>query len=534
MQPSTFPAPSSATDSTASWRQLRSRIAAVRQRQRLKFFGTGALAAVAVFVAAFLGFSLADILFKFSTGARVAVLVATGAAVLFALIQFVLRPLTRMGTTVQSARAVEGAFPELEQQLSTALEFGGDKSKAERFASPVLVAALVNQAGARSAPLNFARTIRWRQMVVAFGAAFLLGALMAGYAASNRRLFAATWNRFVRPTADIPPPTLTEITKIEPGDGKYALESSVPIAVTLDGKLPETATLSVLIGDEKDGRWEDRPMDRGTDGVYRATLRRLLDSARYKIKANDAESREFNLRVFKTPEIAEFTVRVEHPAYTGKGTETFPLGVGEVRALKGSVIHVDMKANVELGAASAAFKSSRPAVTGTKDTEDKRKATLSFPVEKDDSYQLKIADEDGNPGSGALFTIKALKDRYPRVTIKKPEKDLMAFREQTVEVEIVADDDIGVKEVGIFHSMGLDEKQIMVKRMEPQPPHAEAKLVWELGSLNLKGGEVVSYYAYAIDNDTVTPGGPKMSKSDIHFLTIYDEEKYDSEKNPEK
>jgi hypothetical protein len=193
-----------------------------------------------------------------------------------------------------------------------------------------------------------------------------------------------------------------------------------------------------------------------------------------------------------------------------------------------------MKANVELGAASAAFKSSRPAVTGTKDTEDKRKATLSFPVEKDDSYQLKIADEDGNPGSGALFTIKALKDRYPRVTIKKPEKDLMAFREQTVEVEIVADDDIGVKEVGIFHSMGLDEKQIMVKRMEPQPPHAEAKLVWELGSLNLKGGEVVSYYAYAIDNDTVTPGGPKMSKSDIHFLTIYDEEKYDSEKNPEK
>src|SRR6185369_12355107 len=89
-------------------------------------------------------------------------------------------------------------------------------------------------------------------------------------------------------------------------------------------------------------------------------------------------------------------------------------------------------------------------------------------------------------------------------------------------------------EIGIVHSAGLEEKQVLVKRMDPGPLRANGKLVWELGQLELKGGEVIAYYAYALDNDTVSAGGPKMSKSDIHFLTVYDEEKYDAEKDPKK
>ncbi len=517
-----------------SWNRLRSRVDGVRTRQRFKYFGTGVLAALAVFVAAFLGFSAADIVFKLSVGTRIFALLSTGIAVVFAIFQWVYRPWKLLGNTVQSAREVEGAFPQLEQQLSTALEFGADKEKAAKFASPLLVAALVNQAGERSEPLDFARTIRWKQLAWAFGIAFAMALFMGVYAAKSSRLFAITWARFMRPMSDIAAPTLTEIRRVEPGDAKFAMESSVPIVVALEGKMPDTATLSVLIGDEKDNHWEDRPMDRGEDGLYRATIRRLLDSARYKVRAGDAETREYKIKVFKTPEITEFTLRIEHPAYTGKGIEPLPAGTGDVRALRGSKVHIDVRANVELGKASVAFKSRRGEMPGISESTEPRKASIVFDIDKDDEYQIKIADADGNPGTGTLFQIKALRDRFPRVTIKKPEKDLMVQKEQTVEVEISADDDIGVKEIGIFHSIDVDEKQIMIRRLDPQPLRADGKLVWELGSMNLKGGEVIAYYAYAIDNDTVSPGGPKMSKSDIHFLTVYDEEKYDGEKDPKK
>ncbi len=444
------------------------------------------------------------------------------------------RPWKTLGDTVQSAREVEGAFPQLEQQLSTALEFGADREKAAKFASPQLVAALVNQAGERSEPLNFAETIRWKQLVWAFAIAFVLALFMGVYAARSSRLFAITWARFMKPTADVPAPTLTEISNVEPGDVKSPMESSVTVAVALRGKMPDTAILNVLIGDEKEGHWEPRPMDRGDDGLYRATIRRLLDSARYKISAGDAESREFKIKVFKTPEITEFALRIEHPAYTGKGIEPLAPGTGDLRALRGSKIHVDVKANVDLGRSSIAFKSRRGEIGGTMLSTEPRKASIVFDVDKDDEYQIKIADTDGNPGTGSVFQIKSLRDRFPRVSIKKPEKDLMVSKEQTVEVEITADDDIGVREIGIIHSIDLDEKQIMVRRMEPQPLRADGKLIWELGTMNLKGGEVITYFAYALDNDGVAVGGPKMSKSDIHFLTVYDEEKYDGEKDPKQ
>ncbi len=218
--------PALENDAEQSWLRLRSRVDGVRGRQRMKYLGTGMLAALAIFVAAFLGFSAADILFKLSVGTRVFALLSTAIAVAFSIFHWVYRPWKQLGNTVQSAREVEGAFPDLEQQLSTAIEFGSDKEKAAKFASPLLVAALVNQVGERSEPLNFARTIRWKQLGYAFATAFVLAMLMAGYAAKNSRLFQITWARFMKPTAEIAAPTLTEIKRIEPGDAKYAMESS--------------------------------------------------------------------------------------------------------------------------------------------------------------------------------------------------------------------------------------------------------------------------------------------------------------------
>ena len=53
---------------------------------------------------------------------------------------------------------------------------------------------------------------------------------------------------------------------------------------------------------------------------------------------------------------------------------------------------------------------------------------------------------------------------------------------------------VGVGEIGIFHSMGLDEQKTMVRRLDPEHPETRAKgnLKWELGNLGLKGGEVIA------------------------------------------
>lgn len=521
-----------------AWQTLETRVEGVRRRHRTKFIISGVCIALAIFAAAFLGFSFADVLFKLSVGSRVFWLALTAGGVLTAIFLAVIRPLSRLGGQVPMAREVERKYPELEEQLSTAIEYGRDPSLGTNGSSPELVGALIAQAKNRSDALDFKRTVNWRRAALAALCAFLVSAGVALYAGLNPRLFGSTWRRFLNPTAAIAPPTMTLIKNVERIDdgkavaveGEVPVETSVPILVTLDGRVPDTVTLSVLTGEGKDARWEDRIMDRGEDGLYRATLRRLLDTVKFRVKAGDAESSEFTLNVFREPQIDEFTVQLDYPKYTGKPQEILPPGQGDVKALRGTQVTVRFKGSSELGTAQCNFESGRPPAAAKLEG---RTGTFTFSVDKDDHYQIALSDSKGRPSrSSTSYRVQSLKDVRPRVLIKKPERDLMVYREQTVKVEIAASDDVGVGEIGIFHSLGLEEKKTMVKRFEPAPTRGEGTLKWELSTLGLKGGEVIAYYAYALDNDTVD--GPKMARSEIQFLTVYDEEKLDGPQQPGK
>lgn len=513
----------------ASWEELQGRVRAVRRRNAFKFVTQGVLLGWAVFAAAFLGFSLVDIFFKLSVGSRVAWLTVALGSLVGAVFLATLRPFAKLGDRVQTARDVEGAFPELENQLSTTLEYGAD-SKLIETSGPELVGALIKRTEARTEPLDFGRTVRWRRALPAFLLAAWVAGLVALYGLLSPRLFSTTWQRFLKPTAAIPPPTLTVIEKIEPGDSNYPVESSVRIRITLSGRLPETATLMLQKSDDPPDRWEERVMEREPDGTYHSYLRRMLDTMRCRIVAHDTESAVFTLRVYREPQVDEFTLRVEHPEYTRRAVETLPPGVGDVRALCGTKIMVNLKANTDLAKAEAVFESKREPAAGNIAG---RTAQLSFDLRKDDTYQLHIKDPEGHANAApGTYRLKALRDHPPRVRIRKPERDQMVHREQTAKLEITATDDLGVGEIGIFHSLGLQEAKTMVRRVDPDAPQTsvEGKHTWELGSLGLKGGEVIAYYAYAIDNDTLS--GPKTGKSELHFLTVYDEEEYDSPQSP--
>lgn len=537
--PSTLEEPQAAAlapEAQADWQALEARIEAVRRRHRAKHITAGVCTALAIFAAAFLGFSLADILFKLSVGSRVFWLALTAAGVLAAVFYVVLRPLAKLGGAVPIARDVEHTYPELEEQLSTAIEYGRDPRLALQGTSPELVGALLAQAQRRSGALDFGRTVNWRRAGLAALCAFLVSAGVALYAGLNPRLFGATWQRFLNPTAAVPPPTLTVIKNVErlddgkpvPASGEVPVETSVPLLVTLDGRTPDTVVLAMRTGEGAEARWEERLMDRGEDGLYRSTLRRLLDSATFKVKAGDAESAEYTVGVFREPAIDEFTVQLDPPAYTGKGPELLPPGQGDIKALRGTQVTVRFKASTELGAGQASFESKRTPVAAALEG---RNGSVGFTVDKDDKYQILITDPKGRSNRAPVtYRVTATKDLKPRVQIKKPERDLMVHREQAVKVEIHASDDLGVREIGIFHSLGLEEQKTMVRRFDPAPARGDGTLKWELANLGLKGGEVIAYYAYALDSDTVD--GPKIAKSEIQFLTVYDEEDYDAPQQP--
>ena len=102
-----------------AWTQLESRVEGVKTRHRFKFLGTGVCFGLAVFAAVFLGFSAADVVFKLSVGTRLFAVVSMVVGVAAVFFWCVIRPWSRLGGSVQVARAVENTYPELEEQLST-------------------------------------------------------------------------------------------------------------------------------------------------------------------------------------------------------------------------------------------------------------------------------------------------------------------------------------------------------------------------------------------------------------------------------
>jgi len=506
-------------------RELAVRVEGVRSRHRMTFFLSGLCAALAVFAAVFLGFSALDILFKLSVNARV-FWMALGLGGIAAMAYFVMyRPWSKLGGQVVVAREVEKTYPQLENQLSTALEYGASKKLVDG-SSPELVQALLRQAEERAHPLDFGRAVKWRRVAVAGLIAFFVAGLVGGYAAWNSRLFNATWKRFLSPTSQTPAPTLTVIDKITPNDGEEVpLASNVQVRVETSGYAPKEVILHL----ECAGVAEDRVMDKLGPGEYSAFLSNLRDHVTFRVQAGDAGSEDRTIKVYREPQIEEFTLKIEYPAYTGKAPEALAPGLGEVKALHGTKVQVNIKANTELSAARLVFaKAGKLEVP----VDGVREANLAFSVEQDDRYYVEIVDEHGRPARTlSEFRVQVQKDGMPKVTIRKPEPDLMVHKEQVVKVEIQATDDYGVREIGIVHSLGLEEKKTLVKRNDdPCPAKATGTLKWDLSTLGLKGGEVIAYYAYAIDNDTVT--GPKMAKSEIHFLTVYDEEEYNAPNTP--
>jgi hypothetical protein len=89
--------------------QLESRVEGVRNRSRLKLLSTSVCLSLAVFVAAFLGFSGADILFKLSIGSRILALLSALAGVGVVLFYALIKPWQNLGGSVEVARNVENA-----------------------------------------------------------------------------------------------------------------------------------------------------------------------------------------------------------------------------------------------------------------------------------------------------------------------------------------------------------------------------------------------------------------------------------------
>ena len=156
--------------------------------------------------------------------------------------------------------------------------------------------------------------------------------------------------------------------------------------------------------------------------------------------------------------------------------------------------------------------------------------TTTIDVVEDGTYTVELLCIDGfNNEIPIEYIIRAIPDAVPEVVVKEPGRDIKTTKLGEVEIVAEATDDYGIGALKLIYRVGSNELQELV--MESSDPLvasgavdavqrrvAEGRYTFYLEEFDVEPGDIISYYAHAVDNNTLT--GPGEASSDIYFIEI--------------
>ncbi|NND16932.1 MAG: hypothetical protein HKN89_11490, partial [Eudoraea sp.] len=232
---------------------------------------------------------------------------------LYLLYYYIIRPLLflfkiRRGLSNKQASLLIGRhFPEVGDKLYNLLDLTEDRDRSE------LLLASIEQRSSEMDRIPFTRAIRYRENakylkflaipLIVIGLLWLSGSLSS---------FFGSYQRVVRYSAYFEPPAPFEFKVL--ADKLEVLENeTVYVKVFTVGEVQPEDVYAVVNDKEI--------LLSKADSLYELTFTPPLQSSTFYFKANEVESRRFDLKALKTPGITDFSVRLEYPGYTGKRSD---------------------------------------------------------------------------------------------------------------------------------------------------------------------------------------------------------------------
>jgi hypothetical protein len=473
-------------------------ILTVRRRWRsaaiLRALSRGALFASAIL-------ALAAAVDRWARPADLTLVLVIGSAALAALITIGCQiwPIRRTPARRQVARLIEERCPELEDSVSTATAVLDTRGGAFRQL-------LLADAARRVRTLDLDRIVSQRSLGRARGQAVLTVLLLLaatalvvrpGYRASQ------TLAMYL-----FPEHVTIEVT---PGDVKVVSGASLQITARLAGG---TRVAAAMLSLGAGGTWRTVPM-RSTTGGFHVDFESVTGDFQYRVRAGNAESREFNVRVLELPRVAGIDIEYTYPDYTGLEPRVEEDG-GDLYAPAGTSVRLRVRTTKPVTSATMVM------LDGTRlplEAQGPDVAAATFRLTDDGSYRVALADHDGlqNPGETEYF-IRTMDDRPPDVRILKPASDRKVTPLEEVPIEARAEDDYGLDRFELVYAVrGGAEHAVPLVRSGPATSITGVRTLY-MEDLKVQPGDFVTYYARARDL-----GRGKRSveaRSDIFFLEV--------------
>ncbi|MDP0492600.1 MAG: hypothetical protein Q7Q71_16255 [Verrucomicrobiota bacterium JB023] len=490
------------------------------------------LRSVKYVLAAFLLICLADALAHFATGTRLGLVVAIGSGILLlALIGLGIACFARPKAG-KMATILERRDPNLGSKLTNILELH-DQTTCDTL--DPLTRDLARQAVAdatRDIDTSQLRQVarapflkkEFRKALILLG---IFAALPLLLGEPGRRQFL----RLLHPYGDYPPLSFTWLDITRPNDDALTVVygEDTRIEVTAKGHLPKEL---VLTTEPSDGSAPPRrlPMTTKGDGIFVTVVENIEQPLRLTATTPNERSRSKHryLSVLLNPRIEKAWLTITPPPYTGLPAVERPFRFDGVQALEGSLLTFRLQSNRPLGNGSLrsiptegalAETPLRPVADG-----QANEALADLTVAQSGRLHFDVRDEQGREAEDAISSsLTVSQDLPPAISFLNPTQDSFIVSSHSFEVELAASDDYGVRTIRLLPAVN-DAHLAELEETYPEigPRRATFKRLVNLQDLGARPGDVVTFFAEAIDNCPE----PHLTRTKMRRLEVISPEQY--------
>lgn len=286
---------------------------------------------------------------------------------------------------------------------------------------------------------------------------------------------------------ELPQAQHKEFVEVLPGDLSITRNSKLEIKV-VDPEPEVEHKLFYKI--EKNWR-EEKLVD------HKKIFNNLDFSFSYFIQTPFAVSDTFDITVYELPIIEDLQIRYEFPAYTGLKPEIQKNAGGNIKALIGTKVTMNIVANNPIEHAKVFFSNG--------DYKEMNRLGRSsfrseFKIENNGTYHFGLEDILGNTSHKITRSIVAVQDRKPEIKITSPGKDTLLTQNMLLPLSIFASDDYGLQNIKLHYFINHDEKIVVSIMKTINSNTITHDHIFDLNKNFMIPGDKVTYWVEISDN----------------------------------
>ncbi|GAB2945085.1 ATPase [Hymenobacter coalescens] len=501
--PATQSVPSASAASTATWQRVRQHLEAFKRKFYLSLLVRGGLVAGGLLLTLFVVFNLLEYFLYLPTWVRGGLLFGFLGLTAWAFVRWIWQPLAaltnlrRLLSDEQAAQQVGKLYPEVQDKLLNALQLQGQAR------DNALIAASLEQRAGQLSGLEFAERIRikddtrplWKYAAIP---ALVAGGLLLVWPS----LFVQGTERIFHYRRAYAKPMPFRFVLADKSKGLQTFKNEdFKLEVEVEGDaLPNEVTVLY------DGR--ERRLTKVAPGRFSFTFQQPQRSTAFQLAAAGFTSEDYQLRVLERPNLRDFTVRAEYPAYLRRAAENLS-NDGNLTVPEGTRLTWQFNT---AATEQVKLEFRDPNETVAAQAADDDRFTVTRQVLRSQPYRVDLRNAISPNRDPIEYQLTVVPDQAPSITLE-------AFADTATRRYLALAgtlrDDYGLSRLALHYRVGTAQRPgawrsapIALAHNGPAQTYTHQ---WDLASLRLKAGDQLEYAVEVWDNDGLH--GPKSART---------------------